>query len=150
MNLVDRIEELIVRDSEGFFDEPSDREDLHTNIRIASDFHKFLVGATERPSAGDIMYVMDTVRSGIDQLFHLANSCHIITDCDKWHLDRQAYWGFEEIRQAFVRHFASFTRDDASVTERLASLLVLAHLELVFVGQGYPWSSSRLAGTDMQ
>jgi hypothetical protein len=121
MNLVGRIEELIVGESEGFFDDPSDREDLHTNIRIAAAFHKFLVEATEKPSAEDIMYVMDTIRSGIDQLFHLANSCHIITGCDKWHLDRHAYSGFAEIREAFLRHFASFTRDEASVTERLAS-----------------------------
>ena len=139
MNLVDRIAELIVRDAEGFFDEASDREDLYVSIRIAVDFHQFLVAGTQRPSANDVAYVMDTVRSGIDQLFHLANSCRVITGSETWPLDRRAYSGFEEIREAFLRHFANLTRDEASSTERLASLLVLSHLELVFVGLGYPW-----------
>jgi hypothetical protein len=130
---------LIVGGAEGFFDEPDVREDLHTTVCIAVEFQSFLVRATERPSAEANAYVMDTVRSGIDQFFNLAYSCRVITDSETWQLDRQAYWGFEEIREAFLRHFRDLTRDEASATERLASLLVLARLELVFLGQGFPW-----------
>jgi hypothetical protein len=139
MNSVDRIEALIVKGAEGFFDEQDIREDLHVTIRIAMDFYEFLVGAPERPSAEAVSYVMDTVRSGMDQFFGLAYLCRVIADSGTWHFDRQVHWGFEEMREAYFRHFRDLTRDEVSTTERLASLLMLTHLELVFLGQGFPW-----------
>lgn len=141
MDSVERIEDLIVAGSEGFFDEPPEiREDLHVTIRIAKDFYDFLVKFGETPPAKEIAYVMDTIRSGMDEFFALAYVCRVIsTGPDTWIFDPHVHWDFPVLREKFLRgfeHLAEFP--DASAVDRLASLLALTHLELVFLVQHFP------------
>jgi hypothetical protein len=88
MDLVKRIEEQIVAGSEGFFDEPEIRKNLHVTIRIAGDFYNFLVKSGENPPAAEVTYVSDTIRSGMDEFFALAYICKVIdTGRDTWAFD---------------------------------------------------------------
>jgi hypothetical protein len=139
VGIVDRIEELIVAGSEGFFDEPEIRDDLHVTIRIAKDFYDFLVKCGERPPAKEVAYVMDTVRSGMDQFFALAQLCRVInTGPCTWSFDPHGQWNFPVLREKFLRRLERLAEGDATAAERLESLLTLVHLELVFVGQHFP------------
>jgi hypothetical protein len=136
---IDRIEGAIVNGSEGYFDEPGMREDLHVTIRIAKDFYDFLVKFGETPPADEIDYVMGTIRSGMDEFFLLAYSCRCInTENETWSFDRHVHWNFPELRETFIRRFQHLVESDDSAVDRLASLLLLAHLELVFLAQNFP------------
>jgi hypothetical protein len=149
---VDRIEELIVTGSEGFFDEPSIRCDLRITIRIARDFYDFLVKSGEQPPAREVAYVMDTIRSGMDQFFALAYLCRVIdTGAETWVFDPHAQWDFPALRERFIRGFEQLAGSpDASAVDRLSSLLALTHLELVFLGQHFPSAILGYAVADPQ
>ena len=141
METVDRIEQLIVAGSEGFYDEPEIRKDLHVTVCIAKEFYDFLVKFGDRPPTKEVAYMMDTIRSGIDEFFDLAYGCRVInTGPDTWTFVPLAQWDFLELRERFMRGFEHLTSlpPDRSAVDLLASLLALAHLELVFFGQHFP------------
>lgn len=140
MDLVKRIEDRIVAGSEDFFDEPAIREDLHVTIRIAGDFYTFLVKSGETPSLGEVTYVSDTIRSGMDEFFALAYICKVInTERDTWAFDPHVRWDFPALREKFLRGFEQLAESpDANAAQILASLLALTHLELVFLAQHFP------------
>lgn len=152
MDTVDRIEELIVAGSEGFFEERELRKDLHVTIRIARDFYDFLVKFGEEPHPKETAYVMDTIRSGIDCFFDLAYVCRVInTGPDTWSFDPHLHSGFPELRQKFLRDFESLAESpDANAADRLATLLALTHLELVFLGQHFPSAILWHSAPDLQ
>ena len=140
MDPVPLIEDLIVSGSEGFFDEPGDREDLHVTIRIARDFCDFLLNAGEQPPPGEIEYVIGTIRSGMDHFFALAHACAVInTPRSSWNVDSRAGWDFALLRKDFIRGFERLGDSaPASAVERLAGLLALTRLELLFVAHHFP------------
>lgn len=140
MNLAKHIEDRIVEGSEGFFDEPDIRMDLHVTIRIAEDFYDFLVKFGETPPAQDIDYMMDTIRSGIDEFFAVAQLCPIInTGRDTWVFEPHTHWDFRALRERFLRGFERLAESpDAGAAEGLASLLALAHLQLIFLARHFP------------
>jgi hypothetical protein len=137
---VERIEELIVAASDGYFDDEGIRSDLHVTIRIANDFYDFLVKFGDSPEAYDIDYMMGTIRSGIDEFFLLAYICRSLFDEGFWTgaIDQQVHWKAAELRIEFMRRFEHLEDPDLKVVDRLASLFVLAHLELVFLAQNFP------------
>jgi hypothetical protein len=137
MRLTDHIEELIVKDSEGYFD---DDEDLHVTIRIAEDFYNFLQRFGDTPPPEEITYVSDTIRSGMDALFLLAQSCRAINTPDEtWHFAPHRNWNFVGMRQAFLQGFERLANTpDRGPAQRLSWLLELGHLELVFLAQYFP------------
>ena len=95
MDLADHIEDRIVAGSEGFFDIPLLRENLHVTIRITRDFYDFLVRFGEKPPAEEIDYVMGTISSGIESFFLLAYDCRSINKGSKaWNFDSLAHSGF--------------------------------------------------------
>jgi hypothetical protein len=55
---------IIVRDSEGFFDDPGEREDLQITVRIACEFFLFLRQSNDVPELDDAEYMAGTIRSG--------------------------------------------------------------------------------------
>jgi hypothetical protein len=140
MESTDHIENLIVASSDGFFSEPEIREDLHVTIRVASDFYDFLVKYGETPPSEEIDYMMGTIRSGMDQFFALAYVCGIInTGSETWRVDTPLHCDFPILRERFLSDFEHLAgTPDASMADRLASLLALTHLELVFLGQHFP------------
>jgi hypothetical protein len=140
MDQVSHIEDLIVCGAEGFFDGPgSHRMDLHVTIRIAFDFHKYLSSATDSLVVENVRYMMDTIRSGMDQFFLLGYSCSAINvGGDVWRFDHEVPRSFQELREAFMRRFDNLIAPESSAIDRLASLLALTHLELVFLAQHFP------------
>jgi hypothetical protein len=140
MDSIGRIEDLIVTNSDGFFDEPGIRADLHVTIRIAGDFYDFLVKFGENPPAEAIDFVIGTIRSGIDEFFSLAYICRLVdTARDTWTFDRHSQWDFPALRERFLRSLEHLAESrDASAAHSLASLFALVHLELVFLAQHFP------------
>jgi hypothetical protein len=139
MHSVERIEDPIVAGSEGFFDEPNIRENLHITIRIARDFYNFLVEFGENPSLEEVDFIMGTIRSGMDWFFGLADLCPTInTARETWRFDPHVNWDFPALRKRFMLGFERLASPDMSVVDRLASLLALTHLELVFLAQHFP------------
>ncbi len=141
MDLVEQIESFIKKDTDDFFEEPEIRDDLHVTIRIAKDFYDFLKRYDDNPPTTEIDYIMGTIRSGLDHFFSLAYICAIInTGSRAWSFDRQAQWDFVQLRNKFMRDFDSLAASmPTSTIDKLASLLVLVHLELVFMAQHFPF-----------
>ena len=140
MDSVSQIEELIVRGVQGFFDDAKDREDLHVTIRIARDFYNFLLTSGEPPAAREIEYVMGTIRSGLDHFFALAHDCAIInTPMSSWSIDGPTSLEFASLKKDFIGRFENLARPDlATAVERLAWLLALSRLELLFLAHHFP------------
>lgn len=139
MNQVEHIEDAIVDGSEGFFDHVEIRSDLHTTIRIARDFYDFLVKFGDTPNADDVDYMMGTIRSGMDEFFSLAYICRCIdTGSVTWSFAPHAHWDFSVLRESFMRVFEHLDSPNVSAVDRLASLFVLTHLELVFLAHHFP------------
>lgn len=136
---VERIEDQIVKGSEDFFKEDCD---LHVTIRIAHDFYKFLERFGEKPPMREITYVSDTIRSGMDQFFLLADSCTVINvDDDNWRFPMHASGDFPALRHRFLNGFERLANSpDAGAAQMLSWLLELTHLELVFMALHFPWA----------
>ena len=136
MNQVERIEEAIVAGSDLH---ETNREDLHVTIRIARDFYDFLVKYGEFPNGEQIDYMAGTIRSGIDEFYLLAYGCRsIVRDSETWKFDPHEHWDFSTLREWFMRSFEHLADPDVSAADRLASLLALTHLELVFLARHFP------------
>jgi hypothetical protein len=139
MDLTKQTEDLIVNGLEDFFESPEARMDLHVTVRVAYDFHRFLLDFGETPPLDEVVYVMETIRSGMDQFFSLAYSCRVVSDgVAKWNFDRQVVSSSSELRTGCLHRFEELRRPEASATELLASLLALVHLELTFLAQNFP------------
>jgi len=133
------IEDRMVAGSEDLYDTPDARMDLHVTIRIACDFHQFLLDHGETPSDLDADYVMGTIRSGMDQYFSLAHSASTISDqFARWNFDQQAISSFPELRSACLRRFQELFNPQATACELLASLIAFVHLELLFLAHTFP------------
>ena len=70
---------IIVRDSEGFFDDPKESEDLQTTVTIACEFFIFVQQSNEVPELGEAEYMAGTIRSGMDWFFSMAETGRILT-----------------------------------------------------------------------
>jgi hypothetical protein len=69
-----RMTAIIVRDSEGYFDDPKEREDLQITVRIACEFFVFLQQSNDVPEFGEADYMAGTIRSGLDWFFSMAQT----------------------------------------------------------------------------
>lgn len=140
MDPVAVIEDLIVSGSEGFFDQPLLRESLHVTIRIARDFYDFLLKTDDQAPAAEIDYIIGTIRSGLAQFFALAHACSMIdTRRISWPFDARQTLEFASLRSDFIEGFERLVASaDATVIERLAWLLGLVRLELLFVAHHFP------------
>jgi hypothetical protein len=140
MNLAKQIEGAIIAGSEDFFDRPSDRENLRVTVRVAQDFYNFLVERGENPSASEVTYAMETIWSGMDWFFPLAHACTAInTPRATWDFDARRNWDFPSLRQEFLRRFENLANGaETGAPAKLAELLALTHLQLVFLAQHFP------------
>jgi hypothetical protein len=67
--LREEIEAIILRGSEGFFDDAEDRSALEVTVRVCCEFYDFLVRTTDVPDSSDANYMASTIRSGMDEYF---------------------------------------------------------------------------------
>lgn len=70
---------VILRGSEGFFDDPKDSEDLKVTVRIACEFFVFLQQSNGAPGVEEAEYMADTIRSGLDCFFSMSWTGRILT-----------------------------------------------------------------------
>ena len=54
---------VILRDSEGNFDDPKEREDLQITVRVACEFFVFLKQSNDPLELGEAEYMAETIRS---------------------------------------------------------------------------------------
>jgi hypothetical protein len=73
-DLKGRMTAIILRDSEGFFDDPKESEDLQITVRIACEFFVFLQQSNDVPELGEAEYMGGTIRSGLDWFFFMAQT----------------------------------------------------------------------------
>jgi hypothetical protein len=95
---------------------------------------------------------MDTIRSGTDWFFKLADLARSLTREEiPGTLTRTCIWDFPALREKFLRNFEHLAGSfDMSVVQRLASVLALTHLELVFLAPHFPSASLRGLVDDSQ
>src|ERR1700720_211086 len=74
-----RMTAILLRDSEGFFDDPAEGEDLQITVRVACEFFVFLQQSNEVPKWSDADYMAGTIRSGMDWFFSMAETGRILT-----------------------------------------------------------------------
>ena len=74
-----RMTVVVLRDSEGFFDDPKESEDLQITVRIACEFFVFLQRSDEIPEPDEAEYMAGTIRSGLDWFFSMAQTGGTLT-----------------------------------------------------------------------
>ena len=145
MNSLDRVENLIVANTEGYFDGPENRESLHITIRIGSDFYQFLLRFDDQPPGDEVDYMMGTIRSGFDWFFALAFHCGAVTGSRNWKFLTDFKGKFPALRAEFMTRFECLASEPELSAERaLEALLGLTQLEFMFLAQHFPsalWSS---------
>jgi len=139
MDKVKSIVETFLRDDEGLFDdEPKDLDALRATVRIAGDFHDFLNKWGSAPPKEEVEYMVGTIRSGIDFFFSMMFLYRILdTSRAKRTFSWEATTEFARIRQLFLSMFDTLASEDLEFTERLACLLILTKIELVFLASNF-------------
>jgi hypothetical protein len=137
---VENIEELIVRDSDGFFDDQEIREDLHITIRVATEFYEFLKRYSESPASEESDYVANTIRSGMDELYSLAFLCRTINiSKTSWKVDRRIPKELSHLKRNFMAVFETLSEERLKPPQRLFRLIELGRLELLFLVLYFPF-----------
>lgn len=139
MDKAKSIVETFLRDDEGLFkDEPKDLDALRATIRIAGDFHDFLNTWGNAPPKEEVEYMVGTIRSGIDFFFAMMFLYRIL---DTSRARRTFSWKvtaeFAMMRQSFLSMFDTLASEDMEFTERLACLLILTKIQLVFLASNF-------------
>jgi hypothetical protein len=145
-----RVTAIILRDSEGFFDDPGESEDLQIAVRIACEFSIFLQRINEIPELSEAEYMAGTIRSGLDWFFSLAHTGGILTG-----LKLHAGFGpklpstFSELKASYNTVFNQLFESGHS-TKAIGLLLSLVQMMLLFMTVYFPsfQSFSNESGSD--
>ena len=130
MNSLDRVENLIAENTEGYFDDPENRESLHITIRIASDFYQFLLRFDDQPPGDKVDY---TIRIRL-----VFRTCFPLRPCNRQQ-ELKVPYRFQGGVSRIVTRFECLARDpDLSAEKALAALLGLTQLEFMFLAQHFP------------
>jgi len=116
---------IILRDSEGFFDDPKESEDLQITVRIACEFFVFLQHSNDVPELGEAEYMAGTIRSGLDWFFSMAQTGGILTG-----LKLQSGFG-PKLPSTFSELKASYDSVFHQVLESIHSIKAIGLLSLV-------------------
>lgn len=132
--LVDQIENLFLSGSEDCLSRGTDKKNFHVTLRIAVDFHEFLVAAdAQKPEPDETEYIIDTIRSGIDFFFDLKNHYRVwsdqISDKNQWIF----YADFALLKSEYIQLFQRIKNEEVSFDERMRCLFLLVGMELQFV-----------------
>ena len=116
---------IILRDSEGFFDDPKESEDLQITVRIACEFFVFLRQSKDVPELDEAEYMAGTIRSGLDWFFSMAQTGGILTG-----LKLQSGFG-PKLPSTFSELKASYDSVFHQVLESIHSIKAIGLLSLV-------------------
>src|SRR6266702_1799665 len=124
---------VILRDSEGFFDNPKDSEDLQITVRIACEFFAFLQQSNDIPELDEAEYMAGTIRSGLDWFFSMAQTGSTLAG-----LKLQSGFGpalpstFSELKASYGSVFHQ-VRDATHSTKAIGLLLSLVQMMFLFM-----------------
>jgi hypothetical protein len=133
-----RLTATILRESEGFFDDPKESEDLQVTVRIACEFFVFLQRTNDVPELGEAGYMAGTIRSGLDWFFSMAQTGKILTG-----LKLQSGFGpklpstFSKLKVSYDSVFNQLLESSHSI-EAIGLLLSLVRMMLLFMTVYFP------------
>ena len=133
-----RMKAIILRDSEGFFDDPKESEDLQITVRIACEFFVFLQQSNEVPELREAEYMAGTIRSGLDWFFSMAQTGGILTG-----LKLQSGFGsklpstFPELKASYDSVFHQVLESTHSI-KAIGLLLSLVQMMFLFMTVYFP------------
>jgi hypothetical protein len=133
-----QITAIILRDSEGFFDDPKESEDLQITVRIACEFFVFLQRSTDVPESGEAEYMAGTIRSGLDWFFSMAQTGNVLAGLKLQHgfgpnLPRT----FAELKVSYEGVFHQVLESTHSI-KALGLLLSLIQMMFLFMTVYFP------------
>lgn len=133
-----RMTAVILRDSEGFFDDPKESENLQITVRIACEFFVFLQHSNDVPESFDAEYMAGTIRSGLDWFFSMALTGGILTG-----LKLQTGFGpklpssFSELKASYDSVFHQVLESTHSI-KAIGLLLSLVQMMFLFMTVYFP------------
>lgn len=141
---------VILRDSEGFFDDPKESEALQVTVRIACEFPVFLQQSNDIPELGEAEYMAGTIRSGLDWFFSMAQTGSILAG-----LTLQNGFGpklpstFSELKASYDSVFHEVLESTHSI-KAIGLLLSLVQMMFLFMTAHFPsfLSFSSESGSD--
>jgi hypothetical protein len=129
---------IIVRDSEGFFDDPKEREDLQITVRIACEFFVFLQQSNDVPELGEVEYMAGTIRSGLDWFFSMAQTGSVLTGLKLQHgFGPNLPHTFSELKASYESVFHQVLESAHSI-KALGLLLSLIQMMFLFMTVYFP------------
>lgn len=145
-----RVTAIILRDSQGFFDDPGEREDLQITVRIACEFSVFLQRANEIPELDEAEYMAETIRSGLDWFFSMAQTGVGLTGL-KLHtgFGPKLPGTFHELKASYESEFQQLLESSHSI-KAIGLLLSLVQMMFLFMTVYFPsfQSFSNESGSD--
>jgi hypothetical protein len=124
---------IIVRDAEGYFDDPSEREAMQITVRIACEFFVFLRQSNDVPELSKAEYMAETIRSGLDWFFSMAQTGRILTGLElKTGFGPKLPSTYSELKETYVSVFHQVLESSHSV-KAAGLLLSLVQMMLLFM-----------------
>jgi hypothetical protein len=128
---------VLVRDTEGYFDDPDENEALQITVRIACEFFVFL-HANEVPEFSKADYMADTIRSGMDWFFPMAWTGAVLKGLELHRGFGPKLPGtFSEMRSSYDSVFHQLLESTHSI-KALGLLLTLVQMMLLFMVVYFP------------
>jgi hypothetical protein len=133
-----RMTAIILRDSEGYFDDSKETEDLQITLRIACEFFVFLQQSNDVPEWSDADYMAGTIRAGMDSFFSMAQTGRILSG-----LELQTGFGpkvpntFPELKASYNSAFHQLLESTHSI-KAIGLLLSLVQMMFLFVTMYFP------------
>lgn len=138
----DQIKAIVVRGSEGFFDNPKDSADLQITVRIACEFYVFLQQSNDPPEFSEARYMADTIRSGLDWFFSMAQTGCILTGLKlRTGFGPQLPGSFTELKASYISIFQQ-VQECTHSAKAIGLLLSLVQIMVLFMTVYFPSFSS--------
>lgn len=129
---------IIVRDAEGCFDDPREREDLQITVRIACEFLTFLEQSDDAPELREAEYMARTIRSGLDWFFSMAQTGRVLTGLNlKTGFGPKLPSTFSELQQSYESLFRQVLESTHSA-KAVGLLLSLVQMMFLFMTVYFP------------
>jgi len=133
-----RMTGIIVRDSEGFFDDPKESEGLQITVRVACEFLIFLQRSNDVPDLEEADYMAGTIRSGMDWFFSMAQTGRILTGLKlQYGFGPKLPTSFSELKASYESVFHQLLESPHSI-QALGLLLSLIQMMLLFMTVYFP------------
>lgn len=137
-----QIRAIVVRESEGFFDDQKEHADLQNTIRIACEFYLFLQKSDGTPEVSEVDYVAGTIRSGLDEFFSMSQTGRILAGLKlKTGFGQKLPNSFSELKASYDSIFHQLLECTHSA-KAIGLLLSLVQMMLLFMAVYFPSFSS--------